>query len=76
MHKITDHLHWCNEERTFSQADGTLFGGLLRKEHEIARGPPNPWRGQESQFGLGQIGYGKQRVKFKIAERELRPDPG
>ena len=68
MHKITDHLQWCNEERTFSQANGTVFEGLLRKEHEIVLGPPNPWREQESHFRLGQIGYGKQMVKFKIAE--------
>ena len=76
MHKITDHLHGCNEEGTFSQANGTLFAGLLRKEHEIVLGPPNPWREQESHFGLGQIGYGKQTVKFKIAECEPWPTPG
>jgi hypothetical protein len=42
--KITDQLHPRNEEGTFTQAQGTLFQALLRKEHEIALRLSKPWR--------------------------------
>lgn len=46
---------------------------LLRKEHEIARAPPNPWHGRESQSGLRRIVYGKQTVNSKSLNMDLGP---